>query len=239
MNRLARWFIRGLARMLAHVFLRLKIVGWENLPAGGPLVVIGNHFGVFEAPLLMALLPYGDAMTFMAATELQESRILRGLMTLYNIIPIWRGQADRDALRRAIAWLDEGGVLGIMPEGSVDGGLQAEITATGRQTGLRGGPSARASAELLLPRPGAAYLAVRSGAPVLPVAFLGGEQILDNLRQWRRTPVTMTIGPAFGPLTVDDTLPKVERRGQLDALGHEMMRQLAALLPPENRGPYR
>ena len=238
MDNLARRFFRALARRLAHIFLRLEIVGWDNLPPEGPLIVVSNHFGVFEAPLLMALLPYEDKMTFMAATELQESRILRYLMDLYDIIPIWRGQPDRDALRRAIGWLEGGGVLGIMPEGSVDAGLQAQIEATGRQTGLHGGPSARVSAELLAPRPGAAYLAVRSGAPVLPVAFLGGEQILANLRRGRRTAVTMTIGPVFGPLVVDESLPKVERRRQLDALGHEMMRQLAELLPPENRGPY-
>jgi 1-acyl-sn-glycerol-3-phosphate acyltransferase len=238
MDTIARWFFRSLARLLARLFLRLEIIGWENLPPGGPLIVISNHFGVFEAPLLMALLPYKSKMTFMAATELQESRILRYLMRLYDIIPIWRGQPDREALRRAIDWLDAGGVLGIMPEGSVDAGLQAEIQATGRQTGLRGGPSARASAQVLPPRPGAAYLAVRSGAPVLPVAFLGGQHILDNLRQWRRSNLTMTIGPVFGPLLVDDSLPKPARREQLDAYGHEMMRQVALLLPPENRGPY-
>lgn len=238
MDSIVRWFVRALARRLAHLFLRLEISGWDNLPPEGPLIVIGNHFGVFEAPLLMALLPYEDQMTFMAATELQESRILRYLLKVYDIIPIWRGQPDREALRRALGWLDEGGVLGIMPEGSVDPDLQSRIEATGQQTGLHGGPSARASAELLPPRPGAAYLAVRSGAPVLPVAFLGGEQILDNLRHWRRTDVTMTIGPAFGPLAVDDSLPKVERRKQLDELGYEMMRHLAALLPSRNRGPY-
>lgn len=238
MDDFARWFFRALARRLSHLFLRLTIVGWDNLPAGGPLVVISNHFGIFEAPLLIALLPYGDRMTFMAATELQESWILRYLMRLYDIIPIWRGQPDREALRRSLEWLAAGGVLGIMPEGSVDAGLQAEIQATGQQTGLRGGPSSRASAQVLPPRPGAAYLAVRSGAPILPVAFLGGQHILDNLRRGRRTDVTMTIGPVLGPMVIDESLPKAARRDQLDAYGHEMMRQVALLLPPAHRGPY-
>lgn len=218
--------------------LRLEFVGWENLPASGPLIVISNHFGVFEAPMLMAFLPY-ENMTFLVATEIQESWILRYLARLYEAIPVWRGQPDREALRAAAAWLDNGGVLGIMPEGSVDPDLQARIETTGQQTGLHGGPSSRESAELLPPRPGAAYLAVRTGAPVLPVAFLGGEQILDNVRHFRRTSVTMTIGAPFGPLVVDESLPKVERRQMLDELGHTMMRHLAQLLPPQNRGIYR
>ena len=83
-----------------------------------------------------------------------------------------------------------------------------------------------------------AYLAVRSGAPVLPTACLGTERIAANLRRLRRTPVRLIIGPVFGPLVVDESLSKTERRERLDELGHEMMRHMAALLPPENRGPY-
>ncbi|MEZ4519734.1 MAG: hypothetical protein R3C44_23870 [Chloroflexota bacterium] len=101
---------------------------------------------------------------------------------------------------------------------------------------MRGGPSARMSAELLPPRPGAAYLAVRNNVPVLPVAFLGGEKILENLRRGRRTSVMMTIGPVFGPLVIDASLPKQEQRRRLDDLGYDMMRHLAALLPLENQG---
>ena len=48
----------------------------------------------------------------------------------------------------------------------------------------------------------------------------------------------LIIGPVFGPLVVDESLSKTERRERLDELGHEMMRHMAALLPPENRGPY-
>ena len=92
---------------------------------------------------------------------------------------------------------------------------------------------------MITPRPGAAYLAVRSGAPVLPTAFLGTENILPNLKRLRRTPVRMIIGPVFGPLVIDPARSKPERRAQLDEMGHEMMRHMAALMPPENRGPYR
>lgn len=237
MRRVARSLIRAFVRLLFRLALRLEIEGREHLPPGGPLVIIGNHFSVFEAPLLMCFLPYGDRITWLAATELQESSVLKVLIRLFNIIPVWRGQPDRNALRRAFDWLAAGGLVGIMPEGGVDESLR-HLTLAGEQTTLHGGPTARLSAQLISPRPGAAYLAVRSGAPILPTACLGTERILLNIRRLRRTPVRLIIGPVFGPLSIDESLSKADRRERLDALGHEMMRHMAALLPPENRGPY-
>lgn len=230
--------LRGVARLLAYILLKLEIEGWENLPPDGPLLVIGNHFSLFEGPLLMAFLPYGNRQTWMAATELQDSAILKALIRLYDIIPVWRGQPDRTAIQRALNWLAAGNVLGIMPEGGVDETLR-HLTTTGVLTNMNEGPNSRASAQLITPRPGAAYLAVRSGTPILPTAFLGTEKVLPNLRRLRRTPVRMIIGPVFGPLTIDPSLPKPERRALMDEMGHEMMRHMAALMPPENRGPYR
>ena len=238
MSTLLRSLIRAFVRLLFRLALRLEIEGREHLPPGGPLIIIGNHFSIFEAPLLMVFLPYGDRITWLAATELQESRILKALIQLFNVIPVWRGQPDRAALRRAFGWLAEGGLVGIMPEGGVDDSLR-HLTLAGQQTTLHGGPSSRLDAQLITPRPGAAYLAVRSGTPILPTACLGTEHIQANLRRLRRTPVRLIIGPVFGPLVVDETLSKAERRAQLDELGHEMMRHMADLLPPENRGPYR
>jgi 1-acyl-sn-glycerol-3-phosphate acyltransferase len=238
MQAILRSLIRGFVRLLFRIFLKLEIEGWEHLPPGGPLIIIGNHFSLFEAPLLLTFLPYYDRITWLAATELQESRILKYLMKLYNIIPVWRGQPDRMAIHRALDWLAAGNIVGIMPEGGVDETLRP-LTMAGVQTGLHGGPNSRVDPQLITPRPGAAYLAVRSGAPVLPTAFLGSEKILPNLKRLRRTPVRMIIGPVFGPLVIDPTLSKPERRAQLDEMGHEMMRRMAALLPPENRGPYR
>ena len=238
MQSLLRSLIRGFVRLLFRLALKLEIEGLEHAPPGGPLIVIGNHFSIFEAPLLMLHLPYGDRVTWLAATELQDSRILKALIGLFNIIPIWRGQPDRAALHRASEWLAGGGVIGIMPEGGVDETLR-HLTTAGVQTGLHGGPNSRLDAQLITPRPGAAYLAVRSGAPLLPAAFLGTENVMANVRRLRRTPVRMIIGPVFGPLTIDPALPKTERRARLDEMGHEMMRHMAALLPLENRGPYR
>ena len=160
MSTLLRSLIRAFVRLLFRLALRLEIEGREHLPPGGPLIIIGNHFSIFEAPLLMVFLPYGDRITWLAATELQESRILKALIQLFNVIPVWRGQPDRAALRRAFDWLAEGGLVGIMPEGGVDDSLR-HLTLAGQQTTLHGGPSSRLDAQLITPRPGAAKRASR------------------------------------------------------------------------------
>jgi 1-acyl-sn-glycerol-3-phosphate acyltransferase len=110
--------------------------------------------------------------------------------------------------------------------------------ARGEERPLTEGMNSRLSAQLIEARPGSAYLATRSQARILPIAFLGTEQILANIRRLKRTKVTMRIGPVFGPLVIDQTLRGPARRQRLDEYGDEMMRHIAALMPPENRGPY-
>ncbi len=124
-----------------------------------------------------------------------------------------------------------------MPEGGIDPELR-DITAQGGRIDLMVGQNARLSGQLISPRPGAAFLAVRSGASILPIAFVGTELAQQNIRRLRRAAVSMRIGPVFGPLKITDGRHGHARRQQLDEYGHEMMRHLARLLPPENRGPY-
>jgi hypothetical protein len=69
--------------------------------------------------------------------------------------------------------------------------------------------------------------------------LLGTERILPNIMKFRRTNVTIRIGPAFGPLTIEPNLQKTERRHRLDRLAEQIMQRVAILFPPENRGPYR
>ncbi len=224
------------SHLIAKLLVRLTITGQEHLPSEGPLIVIANHFSWFEAPLLGLHLPY--ELAYFAAAEMKDwSPILRIFIYLFDIIPVHRGQIDRTALRRALKHLENKGVLVIFPEGGIDPDLQQEV-ATGRPIPMDEGQNSRLSAELITARPGTSFLAVQSHAPILPVAFLGTEMIQGNLRRWRRTPVEMHIGPVFGPFDLEPGLRRAERRDRLDDLGDRMMRQIADLLPPKNRGPY-
>ena len=100
------------------------------------------------------------------------------------------------------------------------------------------GHTARHSANLVQAQSGIGLLATQAQTRLLPVALLGTEKILVNLRRLRRTQVKIRIGRPFGPLAVPGDVPRRQRRQHLDALASETMRQIAALLPPGNRGPY-
>ncbi len=236
MRRLLRFFLYLIGYPLFNIILKIQVTGRENLPPKGePLIVICNHFSWFEAPLLVGYLPY--KIIFLAAEEVTTHPAARLLAYAFAAIPLRRGQVDRRALRQTLAVLAQGGVVGIFPEGGIDPNLRPLTEAGQNIAGIRG-QTYRADAQLIPARPGAAYLATRSGARILPVAITGGEQVIPNLRQWRRTAVTLIIGPPFGPLSLDNTRRGPARRQKIDDLGHEMMRHIAALLPPEQRGFY-
>jgi 1-acyl-sn-glycerol-3-phosphate acyltransferase len=116
-------------------------------------------------------------------------------------------------LRAAEQVLAQGGVVAIAPEGGIWAG-----------GGLRP------------PRAGAAFLATRTQARILPLGIDGATEVFPCLRRGRRARLTVRIGRPFGPFRT--TGRGQERRCQLDEIGHQIMREIAALLPPEHRGYY-
>lgn len=234
MRRFFHWLVYQIIRLSLLACTRLEVEGRQHLPAGGPLLVIGNHFSLFDGPLLYICLPYRP-LVFLAASDLVDRHHLGWLVNLFDAIPVRRGEKDRDAIEKAKVVLDSGKVLGILPEGAVDPVVRNAALAAGQQTPpMRG----RRVPELVEPRPGAAMMAVHSGAPILPVGIIGAENILGNVRRLRRTPVRFVIGPVFGPLSIDPDLPEHEQRARITELSHQMMHHVAPLLPPGQRGPY-
>lgn len=198
--------IKGLIRIMC----RVDADQLAKVPEEGPLIVIANHVNFVEAPIVYTHL-YPRSMTTLAKAETWESPGLRLLADLWGAIPIQRGEVDRTALRAAEQALDEGKILILTPEGTRSG--------HGR---LQPG------------RPGTALLALRSGAPLVPLAFYGGEVIWSNLRRLRRTDFHIVVGK---PFYLDASGQRVTRevRQQMTV---EMMYQMAALLPPVYRGVY-
>lgn len=85
-------------------------------------------------------------------------------------------------------------------------------------------------------RPGTAFLAALTQAPILPVGLMGFTETFPALRNGRRAKVTINIGKPFGPFSIRGN--GRQRRDQLEAIGHQVMQAIAELIPPEYRGHY-
>jgi 1-acyl-sn-glycerol-3-phosphate acyltransferase len=188
----------------------MTIIGRENFPVEGPLLVVGNHFSFIDPVAMLHVAP--RQVEFVAGTQRPNAPPWsRWIPRIWGYYPIHRGGVSHYGLRASEAVLRQGGVLGIFPEA----GSWATV--------------------LRPPRPGAAFLAARTGVPILPIGFEGLTDVLP-FRPGKRAPVTVRVGEPFGPFHTSGK--GRQRRRQLDEIGDEIMRRIAALIPPERRGHY-
>ena len=199
--------IKGLTRLLC----RIDDAQLARVPERGPLIIAINHVNFLEPPIFYTHLHPRPLTGFVKAENLEHPFFGPLLLGLWGGIPIRRGDADMAAFRQALAALEEGRILAMAPEGtrSGDGHLQQG-------------------------RPGIALLALRSGAPVLPIICHGGESFWDNLPRLRRTDFHIVVGQ---PFYLDAGGVKVTRQVRQQIVD-EVMYQIAALLPPPYRGVY-
>lgn len=130
------------------LFNRLKIVGKENVPKQGGILLCGNHINNLDPPLVGAASPRD--VHFMAKAELFEIPVLKSLLPHIKAFPVKRGAGDRQALRAGLRVLEEGNVLGLFPEG----------------TRSKNGKIGKALS-------GAGFFALKSTAHVVPCAIIG------------------------------------------------------------------
>jgi 1-acyl-sn-glycerol-3-phosphate acyltransferase len=210
-RRLFRFLMRGLTRLLVFVTMRATISGVENFPRHGPALIVFNHLGDPDVVLMLATLPFSP-IEGIGKIELYDHWFVGPLFRAYGIIWVHRGQPDRKALRAALNALADGRMVTISPEGrqSVIGGLEE-----GNE--------------------GAAFLALKAGAPIVPVALTGTENknVYDHLKRWRRAPVTLSVGKPF--FLVEQS----GRREGMEEGTRQIMETLASLLPESYRGAYK
>ena len=138
--------LKPLAFGLMRLLFRLEARGTEHVPRRGPVLLVGNHSSLLDPPLVGGVAP--RPLSFMAKAELFRVPLLGGLIRRLNARPVRREGADAGALRTALRILQDGGLLLMFPEGT-----------RGPEGSLR--PA----------KPGAAMLAVLSGAPVVRYSF--------------------------------------------------------------------
>ncbi len=180
----------------------------QKIPQKGPAIVIINHTGRIEVPMLFALLR-PRPVTAWAKSEAWDNWFLRWLFNTWGVIPVHRGEADMGALKKALRALEQGYIFGVAPEG------------TRNYTGI-----------LRRALPGTVVLALHSGAPIIPVAHWGGENYLKSF--FKRADFHLRVGEPFYIDTRGEKVTAEMRQQIVD----EMMREIAKMLPEKYRGAY-
>ena len=209
------WFFHpgsAIAGFLARLLFRARVEGVEHLPRQGPFILVSNHCSNLDPPILGWATGHqiGRIVHFMAKVEMRSWPIIGWLATQSAVYFVRRGEGDRAAQRFSMEALSAGSPIALFVEGtrSRDGHLKAG-------------------------KPGAALLAMRTGAPLIPVGIAGTHRIFPGRSRWpHATRVVVRIGEAFWlPHEPDGRLDRAALTEGTDRI----MREIAALLPTEQR----
>ena len=196
--------IRFVVRVIVAIFLDMHVTGRQNVPATGPVIIASNHLSWTDIPLIPAFLK--RRMVYMAKEESFMGKA-GWLVRFFGAFPVKRGEADRQSLRTSEEQLKAGRILGIFPEGT-----RSKIHTLGQA------------------HAGMGMIALRSGAPVIPVAVYGTEQILKKFRPR----ITITFGE---PMILTPKGKKITRE-DIDQSTEQVMLRISSMLPLEYRGVY-
>jgi 1-acyl-sn-glycerol-3-phosphate acyltransferase len=197
--RVIRWIVADGSRVL----YRATIIGGDRVPTTGGFVLAPSHRSMMDIPFAAAVTP--RRVRFMGKQALFGVPVLGTLFTWLGGFPVARDGTDRKAVRDSVAMLEAGEVLCVYPEGT-------------RQHGPKIQPL----------QPGAAYLALRAGVPIVPIGIAGSEEILrDHPRPVPRFErVVITVGE---PIVPEARTSGVVARDKVDALTATLADTLQAL----------
>jgi len=201
---LTKWTFRAVLKLL----FRIEVVGIDNFPRNGPLLVVGNHTGAMEVVLLNAYSPRQIEM--LSAADTPTERITEIINSIYSSIPIKRGSYNRGALQKALDVLEQEGLVGIFPEGGV--------WDIGKQQAL----------------PGISWLSYRSGAPILPIGFNDTSGAMGAGLKFKRPHLKMYVGKVLEPASIPDgTAKKIYFKDH----AAQVMETVYQLVPDEDAPP--
>lgn len=183
---------------MLHLYFRGRVEGTEQVPQHGPLLVVANHASDFDPPIVSCCVR--RPVSYMAKEELFQVPVLSQAIRLYGAYPVKRGSADRSAIRAALTQLEAGWAVGVFLQG----------TRT---------PDAR----IPDPKLGAALLAAKAQAPLLPVSLWGTQAILSKGQKFPQpVPITVRIGKMIAP-------PASTQREALEAVTQQCVNAIHTL----------
>ncbi len=202
--RIVRWIVAG----GSHALYRVRVHGEERLPRAGGYVLAPSHRSMMDIPFAAWLTP--RRLRYMGKAPLFEIPVLGWLFRVLGGFPVQRDGTDRKALRESIDMLRSGEILLVYPEGTRHLGPKIEPL-----------------------QPGAAYLALRAGVPIVPVAIAGSDEILrtrkSHIPRFKR--VEMVVGePIVTPAHDRGVVP----REHVDALTEQLREELQQVFDEAN-----
>ena len=197
-------------RMTLRAFADWKVEGRENVPPMGPLIIVANHQGNFDPPLLAASLP--RRIWFLAKDGVFNGPVVKWFMRTYGAFPVNRHGADIRAYRWTLDQLNHDRAVVIFPEGT------------------------RSRGSLRKANPGIAGLVLKSKAPLLPVGITGTERMVNVGRVFNPTGrIRVNIGTVFSLPSIEGKVGREVMQSMTDMI----MSRIAALLPQSYQGAYR
>jgi 1-acyl-sn-glycerol-3-phosphate acyltransferase len=193
------------ARVLARRW-DVTVRGAEHVPSTGPVVVVANHIGFLDGPLMAIMTP--RPVHVLTKREMYDGK-LGPFLTASGQIPVLREGPDPAAVKMALRVLRDGNAVGVFPEGTRGGGEVEHV------------------------KPGAAYLAMATGAPVVPLVFLGTRLPggSNNSLPPARSPFVLSFG---APVEVERT-PWPRRQPDTHALSAQIRETLLTTLDEAQR----
>ena len=203
--------LRSIVRFVMKLIADIEVHGADTVPEGN-MIGAANHLGRLDTAAMLCVIDRED-LIMPVAEKYKNHPFFGAIGRAANAIWLNRFEADFSALREILARMEKGGLLVIAPEGT------------------RSKTEAMQEAKL-----GVAFLAGKSGYPVIPVAVTGTEDrvILENIKRFRRSKIVVRVGK---PFTIE--IPKGKGREQaMREAADEIMCRIGAMLPEKYRGFY-
>lgn len=202
---LLRTGMNFLGKVLLALLADVQVHGGEKLPKSGPVILAGNHAAVLEAVMMAVYSP--GMVEFIGNGDIPFDARYAFIVNTYGLIPVNRGNLDRQGLNTAVSVLEQGGIVGIFPEGGIwdAGQMQAQI--------------------------GAAWLSYRAQAPIIPIGFGGIQGGLAQALQLKRPKLLMNVGEMIPAVTLTDG---DSMKASLEKAANRILRQVKALIPEED-----